>query len=159
LDTKGIAIIVVFAALYAVSVIALPSISFNIYQVRLADALLPLSMIFGIPSAIGLSLGALVANVYGGLGLIDIVGGSIANLIACALSWYISQKKGIIHRFFGTFVETMVITIIVGGYLSFIFDVPLEFGLFGLLVGSIIAINILGFLLEEAIRRSFSIRT
>ena len=158
MDTKGVAIIIVFAALYAISVIALPSISFNIYQVRLADALLPLSMIFGMPSVIGLSLGTVVANVYGGLGIIDIMGGSIANLIACALAWYIAQKKGVLYRFFGALVETIVITVIVGGYLSFIFAVPLEFGLFGILVGSIIAINILGFILEETIHRSITIR-
>lgn len=159
MDTKSIAIIVVFAVLYTIGVIALPSISFTIYQVRLADALLPLSMIFGIPSVIGLSLGTLVANVYGGLGIIDIIGGSIANMIACSLAWYISQKNGIIHRLLGTFMETIVITLIVGGYLSFIFHVPLEFGLFGILVGSIIAINIVGFILEETIRRSIIIRT
>jgi uncharacterized membrane protein len=158
-DTKSVALIVVFAALYAIGVVALPSISFNIAQVRLADALLPLSMIFGVPSVIGLSLGTVVANVYGGLGIIDIIGGSIANMIACSLSWYISQKKGITHRFLGTLVETLVITIIVGGYLSVLFHVPLEFGLLGILVGSIIAINILGFILEEAIRRSITIIT
>ena len=158
MDTKGVAIIVVFAALYAISVIALPSLSFNIVQVRLADALLPLSMIFGMPSVIGLSFGTVVANVYGGLGIIDIIGGSIANLIACTLAWYIAHKKGLLYRFFGTLVETIVITVIVGGYLSFIFAVPLEFGLFGILVGSIIAINILGFILEETIRRSMTIR-
>lgn len=158
MNSRNVAIIVVFAALYAIGVIVLAPISFNIYQVRLADALLPLSMIFGMPSAIGLSLGTLVANVYGGLGIIDIVGGSVANFIACALSWYISRKNGFVHRFFGALVETIVITVIVGGYLSFIFNVPLEFGLVSILVGSIIAINILGFVLEETIRRSITIR-
>ena len=153
MSSLTVAIIVLFAALYAVGVIILTPISFSIYQVRLADALLPLSMIFGMPSAIGLSLGTLVANVYGGLGIIDIVGGSVANFIACILSWHISKKDGFLHRFFGALVETIVITMIVGGYLSFIFNVPVEFGLFGILVGSIISINILGFVLEETIRR------
>jgi uncharacterized membrane protein len=152
-----VALIVVFAALYAISVIILQPISFNLGQVRFADALLPLSMIFGIPSVIGLSLGTLVANVYGGLGIIDIVGGSIANMIACSLAWYISQKNGRIYRFLGTVVETLIITVIVGGYLSIIFQVPLEFGLFPILGGSIIAINFLGFILEETLRRSIAI--
>ncbi len=147
-------ITVVFAALYAVGVVVLAPISFSIYQVRLADALLPLSMIFGIPSAIGLSLGCLVANVYGGLGIVDIVGGTLANFIACTLAWYIARRKRFAHRLLGALVETITITLIVGGYLSLIFNVPLEFGLFGILVGSIIAINILGFAIEETINRS-----
>ena len=65
LNTKKLAIVTIFAALYAVGVIFLAPISFGIVQVRLADALLPLSMIFGLPSALGLSLGCIVSNVYG----------------------------------------------------------------------------------------------
>ncbi len=151
---REISIAVVFAALYAVGVIFLAPISFSVYQVRLADALLPLSMIFGIPSAFGLCLGCAVANVYGGLGWVDILGGSIANLVAGSLAWYIAKRRGLAHRFLGSIVETVVLTLIVGGYLSLIFEVPLELALFGILVGSIIAVNIVGFPVEEIIRRS-----
>jgi len=35
-----------------------------------------------------------------------------------------------------------------------IFQVPVEIGLLGILIGSTIAINIIGFPIEEAIRRS-----
>ena len=66
INTKKLAVTVIFASLYAVGVIFLAPISFGIYQVRVADALLPLSMIFGIPGALGFGLGALVANFYGG---------------------------------------------------------------------------------------------
>ena len=158
MNSKDISITVVFAALYAIGVIALAPISFSIYQVRLADALLSLSMVFGVPSAIGLGLGCIVANVYGGYGIIDIVGGSLANFIACTLAWYVSRRNGFIHRLLGAIVEMAIITVIVGGYLSFIFKVPIEFGLFGVLVGSVIAINILGFAIEEAINRSSTLR-
>ncbi|HYB67202.1 MAG TPA: QueT transporter family protein, partial [Candidatus Acidoferrales bacterium] len=72
----------VFAALYAVAVVFLAPISFQIFQVRLADALLPLAILFGWPAVLGLALGAFVANFFGGLGPIDIIGGAIANLIA-----------------------------------------------------------------------------
>jgi uncharacterized membrane protein len=152
-DSRDLALAAVFAALYAVLVILLAPISFGIYQVRIADVLLPLSMIFGLPVAIGSSLGCLVANVYGGLGAIDIVGGATANFLACILAWYIG-RGGFARRLLGSFVETLVITTIVGGYLSLIFDVPVEFGLFGIFVGSIVAVNILGFALEEILQQS-----
>jgi uncharacterized membrane protein len=154
MKAKDVSITVVFAALYAIGVVALAPISFHIYQVRLADALLPLSMIFGLPSAIGLSLGTIVANVYGGLGIIDIIGGTAANFVACTLAWLIARRRSFLYRLVGAFTETIIVTVIVGGYLSLIFDVPLEFGLFGILVGSLIAINILGFPIEETVRRS-----
>lgn len=152
-DTRDLALAAVFAALYAAGVILLAPVSFGVYQVRVADALLPLSMIFGMPVAIGSGLGCLVANVYGGLGVVDIIGGTIANFVACSLAWYVG-RDGIARRFLGSFVETIVITVIVGGYLALIFEVPVEVGLFGVFVGSVVAINILGFALLEGLHRS-----
>ena len=153
IGTEDLALAAVFAALYAAGVVLLAPISFGVYQVRVADALLPLSMIFGVPVAVGSSLGCLVANVYGGLGIIDIVGGATANFVACILAWYIGRGR-FARRLLGSFVETAAITAIVGGYLSLIFDVPVELGLFGIFVGSIVAINILGFSLEEGLHTS-----
>jgi uncharacterized membrane protein len=154
LNTKKLAVVTVFAALYAVGVIFLAPISFGIVQVRVADAMLPLSMIFGLPSALGLSLGCIVSNVYGGLGVIDIVGGAAANLVACTLAWYIGRKGRGAQRFLGTVAETVSVGLIVGGYLSLIFQVPLEISLLGVLIGETIAINVIGFPIEEAIKRS-----
>jgi uncharacterized membrane protein len=154
-DSKKIAILTIFASLYSVLVIFLAPISFSVYQFRLADALLPLSIIFGIPSALGFGLGALVSNfISGGLGLVDVIGGTVANLVACSLAYYIGRRKGIINRFFGTLVETLIISFIVGGYLSVLFDTPFEIGIFGVLIGSIISINLIGFPIQEAIRKN-----
>ena len=152
-NSKRISIIVVFAALYAVGVIFLAPISYSFFQVRLADALLPLSMIFGIPSAVGFSLGCAVSNVYGGLGLVDIIGGTVANFIACTLAWYVARKSNFGRRLIGSIIQTIIITVIVGGYLWIIFEVPIEFSIVGVFVGSVIAINILGFAVQEIIRR------
>jgi uncharacterized membrane protein len=152
-DAESLALIGVFAALYAVGVIFLAPISFDIYQVRIADALLPLSMIFGLPVALGSSLGCLVANVYGGLGIVDIVGGAVANFLACMLAWGLGRKS-LARRILGCFVETAVVTVIVGGYLSLIFNVPVEVGLFGVFIGSIVSINVLGFAILETMHRS-----
>jgi uncharacterized membrane protein len=154
ISAKGISVVVVFGALYAISVISLAPISFSIYQVRLADALLPLSIIFGMPSAIGLSVGCIVSNVYGGYGIVDIVGGAIANFAASSLAWYLARRSGLIRRFLGSVVQTIIITLIVGGYLSLIFAVPLSVGILGTLVGSVISINVIGFPIEEIVRRS-----
>ena len=152
-DTRNVALTAVFAALYAAGVILVAPISYGVIQVRVADALLPLAMIFGAPVAIGSCLGCVVANVYGGLGIVDVVGGAAANFIACILAWYVGRGR-FASRLLGSFVETIVITAIVGGYLWLIFDVPVEVGLIGVLVGSIVAINILGFALEEGLNRS-----
>ena len=79
---KDIAIIAIIAALYATLVIILSPISFGPIQLRIADCLIPLSALFGMPAVIGVGLGALIGNAYWFLSPIDVFFGSIANLIA-----------------------------------------------------------------------------
>ncbi len=144
-DPICISLSAAFAALYAVGVVFLTPISFQIFQVRLADALLPLSMLFGWPAIFGLALGAFVANFFGGLGPVDIIGGAIANLVATFLAWRIASVKPTWQfKLFGAGAEVLVVTAIVGTYLSYLFGMPLNIGLLGVFLGSAVAIGILG---------------
>ncbi|MEM1607045.1 MAG: QueT transporter family protein [Candidatus Bathyarchaeia archaeon] len=152
-DSRKISLTAFFAAAYAAGVILFAPISFDPrFQIRVADALLPLSMIFGPPAALGLGLGCSIANLYSGYGIVDVVGGGAANFTACMLAWLIGGGN-VKRRFLGCLVETATVTIIVGSYLSLIYEVPIEVSLIGLLVGSLISINILGFALLEALYR------
>ncbi len=134
----------VFAALYAIGVVFLAPISFQIFQVRIADALLPLAMLFGWPAILGLSIGAFVANFFGGLGPIDMVGGALANFIATFLAWKLVGKRSRPWMLAGAALEIVVVTLIVGSYLSYLFGLPIEVGWTGVLLGSIVAIGGLG---------------
>jgi len=143
----------VFAAAYAIGVVFLAPISFQLFQVRLADALLPLSILFGWPAIVGLSLGAFVANFFGGLGPVDIVGGSAANFLATLVAWKVAKNRRPPFVLFGVAAEIIIITLVVGTYLSYLFAVPFEVGLLGVLLGSVVAIGILGSLLLFALSR------
>jgi len=90
--SKKISLMIIFAVLYTVGVVALAPLSFNIFQVRVADALLALSIIFGWPAIVGISLGTIISNFFGGLGVIDVIGGTTANFIATLLAWKIGKK-------------------------------------------------------------------
>ncbi|MFX0067646.1 MAG: QueT transporter family protein [Promethearchaeota archaeon] len=137
-----VSLMAIFAALYAIGVILLIPISFEIFQVRIIDCLIPLGVVFGWPVIGGVTLGNVVANVFGGLGVIDIIGGTVANLIASTAA-YILRKR----PFFATWASNISITLIVGSYLAILFHVPVEVGLLGIFLGSIVAINILGYML------------
>jgi uncharacterized membrane protein len=154
LETKKIALGSVIAALYAVGVILFAPISFMLFQVRVADALIPLSIVFGMPAVFGVTLGNIVANIYGGLGYIDIIGGSIANFLAAYAGWKIASKKFVGSRFAATVVQNLVVSGIVGSYLAVLFSVPLEVGFLGVLLGSIISMNVMGYVLVLAIEKS-----
>ena len=152
-NMKELSLTTAFTALYAAAVISLTSISFNILQVRVADAMLPLAILFGWPAIMGVTLGAVISNFFGGLGIIDILGGAIANFAATLLGWKIgcTRLKG--SWLYATTVEILTVTLVVGSYLSYIFNVPLATGLLLVLVGSVIAIGLLGYLLLRAISR------
>lgn len=153
MNTKEIALSSVIAALYATTVILLAPISFLLFQVRIADALIPLSIIFGIPVIWGVTLGNLVANIYGGLGVIDIVGGSLANLFAAYIGWRIGSRSFPGSQFVATVAQNLVVSSIVGVYLAVLFEVPVEAGFFSVLLGSLISMNIIGYLLVLIIRK------
>ena len=140
-----------FAALYSVGVMVLAPISFQVFQVRVADALLPLAILFGWPAILGLSLGAFVANLFGGLGPVDIVGGSIANLVAGYVAWRVAAGGGRWRVIVAIGLQILIVTVIVGTYLSYILALPLGITWFGVMVGSIVAVGFLGSLLLRAL--------
>jgi uncharacterized membrane protein len=164
LDSREIALAGMLAAIYALGVTLLSPISFEVFQVRIADMLLPLSIIFGLPAVIGLTLGTIVANLSSPFGILDIGGGTVANFIATFLAWKISRRWHF-HgsQFVATMVENIIITFIVGSYLQYFIHLP-DTGILGVLIpgiviswlgifiGSFFAINIAGYALLKALQ-------
>jgi uncharacterized membrane protein len=95
LKYRDLSIAGLIAALYAVISLAFLPISFGIYQVRISEALtvLPFLTAAAVP---GLFIGCLVANIFGGMGWLDIVFGPLITLLAALATRYIyhlSQKR------------------------------------------------------------------
>src|SRR5919108_1566471 len=98
--TKQLTLASVIAALYAVLVSILPATSIPVVQVRVADVLMPMSILFGWPAVIGVTIGAGLGNLVGDTLLgnpgsvtgADVVLGSLANLLAATLAWKIAER-------------------------------------------------------------------
>jgi len=157
-NTRQISLSAVIAALYAATVIILAPISFGPIQLRLADCLIPLSALLGPPAVLGVALGALVANTYWFLSPIDVVFGAAANLAA----------GYIVYRFKDRLVPasvaaSLVIGVVVGGYLWLFFPPPSILGLqlpawlammVSITLSSLVAVTVLGVALVKALERS-----
>ena len=93
--TKNLALMTIFAALYATLVIALAGISFQLVQVRVADALIPLSIVFGWPAVAGVTIGCVISNVVSPLPSVitDVTLGALANFCASLAAWRIGLSK------------------------------------------------------------------
>jgi len=148
----------VFAASYAVLVLLLSSLSFGLAQVRIADALIPLSIIFGWPAITGVTLGCLIGNVASPMPSIvtDVSLGALANFIASVLAWKIAvqRRDNIINEFIGCTMATIVITFIVGTYLAMLTEMELWIWWLGIFTGSLVSINLIGYLILQLMKKA-----
>ncbi|MBE5796555.1 MAG: QueT transporter family protein [Clostridiales bacterium] len=87
LSTRSLCVSAVIAALYAALTMLLRPISFGSVQLRISESLtlLPVLMPQAIP---GLFVGCLIANLFSPVGVLDIIFGSLATLIAACGTWY-----------------------------------------------------------------------
>lgn len=86
LKTKKLTKIGIIAALYAVITVVFSPISYGPIQIRIAEGLTIFPFFFGSWAAVALWIGCMIANMLGGLGLIDIVFGSLLTLVAGLLT-------------------------------------------------------------------------
>ncbi|NLL43527.1 MAG: QueT transporter family protein [Firmicutes bacterium] len=107
----------IVAALYIILVFVFQAISFGPIQLRVAEALTLLPMVY--PEAIGgLYVGALLANILGGQGPWDIFGGSLVTLLAAYLTY---RYKG---KIIGYASPIVLNAFLVSLYLWYILDLP-----------------------------------
>ncbi len=114
---------------------------------RVADALIPMSMLYGWPVVVGVTLGCVVSNMFSPMPsiLVDITLGSLANLVASVLAWKILSWRR--NEFLGCSIATATLTFIVGTYLAKITGIPYRVWWFSIFIGSVISINVLGYVL------------
>jgi len=135
------------AALYAAITILLAPISYGPVQVRVSEALTVLPYLT--PSAIpGLFLGCLFANIYGGLGIYDIVGGSLLTLLAAFFTYLLSKKR---KPILAPLPPVLINAFGVSLYLHFLFKLPYWLTVAYVGAGEIVACYLLGYPLLKII--------
>ncbi|GAH27575.1 unnamed protein product [marine sediment metagenome] len=130
--------VAMIGAIYVILNIIFAPISYGPVQVRIAEALVVLPFID--PSAIiGLFIGCILANVYGGLGMVDIIGGSLCTLIAAYLTSKMKNPK------LAPLPPVLINAFGVSIYLHLLFDLPYWITVLYIGVGEVIACYILGY--------------
>lgn len=158
LNAKDLALTAIFAALYAGLVVALAGISFQLVQVRVADALIPLSIVFGWPAVIGVTVGCVISNIVSPLPsiIVDITLGAIANFFASLLAWRVGlhpKMNSWLSYFLGCLAAAVIVTFVVGTYLAVITEMELWIWWLSIGIGSLISICGIGYLLVGALKR------
>ncbi|RKD22142.1 Uncharacterized membrane protein [Caminicella sporogenes DSM 14501] len=147
-NTKFLIQASVIAAIYAVLTIVFAPISYGEIQIRISEALTILP--YFTPAAIlGLFVGCLIANLLSPVGILDIIFGSLASLIAAYLS-YKMPKKWLVPL-----PPVIVNGIIIGLLLKYAYGIPLPLILLMayVSVGQIIACYGLGYPLMSILEK------
>ncbi|MDO4389163.1 MAG: QueT transporter family protein [Eubacteriales bacterium] len=149
---KSLARAGMIAAIYAALTLIFAPISFNAVQFRISEAMTVLPML--LPEAVpGLAVGCLVANILGGAALPDVIGGTLATLIAAILT-RILRKKPVLAM-----ASPVVINgLIVGPLVYFCYEYQsvfslgaLGFTVFTVALGEAVVVAVLGTLLIKAL--------
>lgn len=155
--SREAALTALFAGAYAALVVSLVQLSFALVQVRVADALIPLSIIFGWPAVIGVTIGCAIANIFTPMPtvVVEVTLGPLANFLASYAALKISNlrrgSKSV--EFLACLAASLVVTVVVGTYLAIITSMPFWVWWVGVFVGSFISISIVGFTLVQLLRK------
>jgi uncharacterized membrane protein len=141
LSSRYIAQVGIIASLYAALTVMLAPISYGPIQLRVSEALTVLPYLT--PAAIpGLFIGCLVANVLGGLGIYDVVGGSLLTLFAAFLTYLVARTR---RPVLAPLPPILVNSFGVSFYLHLLFQLPYWFTVVYIAIGEIGACFVLGY--------------
>lgn len=118
-NTKFLLQAAIIAAVYATLTIVLMPLSYGVMQIRISEALTILP--YFTPAAIpGLFIGCIISNMVGPYGLMDMVLGSGATLIAAVCSYYLRSRP-----FLVPLPPVIANGVIIGGMLYYAYAVPM----------------------------------
>lgn len=126
------------AAAYSALSLAFLPLNFGAVQFRVAEGLTVLPFLFN-GAVPGLFVGCIVANLYSPFGLIDIVGGSLASLLAalCTRAISINIKNRTLARALAPLPPVLINAVVIGAILSFVVTDAAGGGAFFAIAGQI----------------------
>ncbi len=119
--TKDIALIAIYAALYAALVVVLGPFSYGPIQIRIADSLLAVVPLLGLAGVLGHTLGVFVANIFSTAGPIDLLN-TVPSFAMSFVVYYVYKRTKNDYTVIGTCIAySAVLGITVGWMLSFLY--------------------------------------
>lgn len=143
--TKKLVKTAVIAAIYTVLTVILAPISYGPVQFRISEILVLLAVIdpFYI---VGLTVGCLIANIFGGYGLMDIVFGTVATFLSVTGVYltgkYIRNKK--LSLVLASLWPTIFNGLIIGWMLNIVADLPMVLSMIQVGAGEFVVVTLVG---------------
>lgn len=124
------------------------------FEFVIVAAIIPVAILFGVIGIVGISIGCTIAHSLNFIGLVDVVGVSTSVLLGTSLAYIFIKKTRFPGRFFlANLIITFSMTTIWGISWAYHFNIPVELGMQTIFASVWIGLNIVGYLLQQAIRR------
>ncbi|MGJ0908565.1 QueT transporter family protein [Clostridium botulinum] len=143
----------VIAAIYTVLTLLLAPISYGQIQVRASESLTLLPFLSSY-SIWGVFLGCIISNLIGGNGIIDIVFGSLATLIAAILTYYIGKSNLKFKKYLAPLPPIIINAVVIGFILNYTLKLPLLISIIWVGLGEAISCYVLGLILISIIEKN-----
>jgi uncharacterized membrane protein len=153
LRSKDIALIAVYAALYAALVVVLGAFSYGPIQIRIADSMVAAVPLLGLAGVLGHTLGVLVANMFSTVGPIDLLN-TIPSFVMAFVVYYVYKRTNKDYTVILTSIAySAVIGTTVGWMLSYTYGLPLLLTIAYVAIGNIIASVLIGYPLFKVLKK------
>ena len=145
-DLKRIASNAIIAALYVSLTLATAGFAYRDVQFRIAEILI-LLVFFRKDYLFGLAIGCFLANLFGPLGFVDAVFGTLATIVSGLLIAYSKQL------FLASLYPAIINGIVIGAELYFLEGLPFWLSALFVAFGELTVIAVFGYMLFSRLRR------
>jgi uncharacterized membrane protein len=154
ISTKDIALIAIYAALYAALVVVLGPFSYGPIQIRIADSLLAVVPLLGLAGVLGHTLGVFVGNIFSTAGPIDLLN-TIPSFAMSFIVYYVYKRIKNDYTVIGACLTySVVLGTTVGWMLSYLYGLPLLPTIVYVAIGNAIASVLIGWPIFKLLRRT-----
>ena len=154
IKTKSLALIAVYAALYAALVVVLGGFSYGPIQVRIADSLLGAIPLLGLPGVLGHTLGVFIGNIFSTAGPIDLLN-TIPSFGMSFVIYYVYKRTKNDYTVIGTCsAYSAVLGTTVGWMLSYLYSLPLVITIVYVAIGNFIATVLIGWPIFKLLKKT-----
>jgi uncharacterized membrane protein len=154
IQSKDLTVIGVYAALYAALVVVLGGFAYGPIQVRIADSLLAVVPLLGLPGVLGHTLGVFIANLFSPVVLLDLLN-TIPSFAMSFVVYYIYKRSKKDYTVIGTcIVYSAVLGVTVGWMLSYVYVLPLLPTMGYVAIGNVIASVLVGWPLFKVLKKT-----
>jgi uncharacterized membrane protein len=158
IQSKGLALIAIYAALYVALVVVLGGFSYGPIQVRIADAMLAAVPLLGLPGVLGHTLGVFIANMFSTVGLIDLLN-TIPSFALSFLVYYVYKRTKNDFTVIGTCIAySVVLGVTVGWMLSYVYSLPLFLTMVYVAIGNGVASVLIGWPLFKILKKNSALQ-